>query len=142
MSRKGWLVGLLALLLLSGCGGGGESPIAETDKAQVARTLAETLQTLETQRQALYESLEGTVEPEALAAVRCNTPDTVEGLSRSVRREIIEYCENAEDLVRNANFTVSQFNETLDRLDPESETWDEEFQELFNNEWLRLQGQV
>ncbi|MGC9504477.1 DUF4168 domain-containing protein [Baaleninema sp.] len=139
MSRPIGFVGLLVLSLLSGCGGGTESSVSDTmEPAQAAQVFAETLQKIEAQRGALSKSLPQTLEAEALQAVRCNDPETVEGFSRAVRREITQYCHNAEDIVRNAGLTVSQFNEMMQKAKLESNNSDEEFRELFEEEWLRL----
>jgi hypothetical protein len=114
------------LSLLSGCGGGSQvPPTIEVDEATL-QSYAEAIWNIEQQRDATYTRLLETLpqqEIELLEQVRCNEPESIRGLSRRGRREVVDYCEAVAETIARYNFSVTGFN-TIDarvRQDPQLE---------------------
>ncbi|KPQ36185.1 MAG: protein of unknown function containing DUF4168 domain [Phormidium sp. OSCR] len=115
----------ISLLLLGGCGGNASNenaPVAEGENSPETslNNYTAAVWEIERQRQATYRVLAENVpdsEQAALAEVRCNQPDTIRGFSRTLRREIVDYCDRVAEIIEAQNLTVDEFNQIGDRLD-------------------------
>jgi hypothetical protein len=109
----------LSFLLLSGCGGNASNentPVANGDnppETSLSKYTAAVWE-IERQRQATYRVLAENVpdsEQAAFAEVRCNQPDTIRGFSRTLRQEIVNYCDRVAEMIQAENLTVEEFNQ-------------------------------
>lgn len=115
----------ISLLLLSGCGGNASNenaPVAEGENSPQPwlNDYTTALWQIEQQRQSTYPVLQENIpdtEQAALAEVRCNQPETIRGFSRTLRREIVAYCDRVAEIIEAQNLTVDEFNQIRDRLD-------------------------
>ncbi|MCC5898596.1 MAG: DUF4168 domain-containing protein [Phormidium sp. BM_Day4_Bin.17] len=115
----------ISLLLLSGCGGNASNenaPVAEGENSPQPwlNDYTTALWQIEQQRQSTYPVLQENIpdtEQGALAEVRCNQPETIRGFSRTLRREIVAYCDRVAEIIEAQNLTVEEFNQIRDRLD-------------------------
>ncbi len=118
----------ISLLLLSGCGGNASNenaPVAEGENSPEPwlNNYTTALWQIEQQRQTTYPVLQENIpdaEQAALAEVRCNQPETIRGFSRTLRREIVAYCDRVAEIIETQNLTVDEFNQIGDRLDDDS----------------------
>ncbi|MFO8039324.1 MAG: DUF4168 domain-containing protein [Sodalinema sp.] len=125
LSKRLAAAATLSLLLLSGCGGNASNentPVADGDNSRETwlNNYTAAVWEIERQRQATYRVLAENVpdtEQAALAEVRCNQPDTIRGFSRTLRQEIVNYCDRVAEMIQAENLTVEEFNQIRDRLD-------------------------
>ncbi|MFP4222054.1 MAG: DUF4168 domain-containing protein [Phormidium sp.] len=114
----------ISLLLLGGCGGNASNenaPVAEGENSPETslNNYTAAVWEIERQRQATYRVLAENVpdsEQAALAEVRCNQPDTIRGFSRTLRREIVDYCDRVAEIIEAQNLTVDEFNQIGDQF--------------------------
>ncbi|MBO9997400.1 MAG: DUF4168 domain-containing protein [Cyanobacteria bacterium SID2] len=137
MSRRSWIAGILAFSLLTGCGGQNEIQTPEKmDKPTSAKAYAQAVWDIESQREIVYAEIAETIDSDILEQIRCDRPNRVNELSREARRAVVEYCNVAEEIVANNQLTVTWFNNMTQQM-----LEDEEFQELVDGEFLRLQNE-
>jgi|GEM_PF-2239649 hypothetical protein len=109
----------VSLLLLSGCGGNASNenaPVADGENSPQTslNNYTAAIWQIERQRQATYRVLAENVpdsEQAALAEVRCNQSDTIRGFSRTLRQEIVNYCDRVAEMIQAENLTVEEFNQ-------------------------------
>ncbi|MBE9042379.1 DUF4168 domain-containing protein [Oscillatoriales cyanobacterium LEGE 11467] len=143
-SRHVWTKTIVAIALgstlLASCAAGnapGETEVGEEpvlDKEQTIAAYARSVWEIDRLRRTAYQQIDEANDDNPPPQVICDNPETVAGLRGQVKQIAVDYCLQAQDIVREQRLSVPIFNEVTQRL-----TQDAQLKAEVENELRRIQ---